>query len=353
MSRRTANSQFQSTLPAKGATLSRSSWHTHPTSFNPRSPRRERRPHAHIGGQFTEVSIHAPREGSDFASAILMMRMWRFQSTLPAKGATFYLSSFFPLELVSIHAPREGSDGKALDYLRPLKSFNPRSPRRERPNYITATIVCQMFQSTLPAKGATGGGCPNQLELLVSIHAPREGSDTETWQPGPNAMGFNPRSPRRERRAVHVVCVSRLPVSIHAPREGSDDTLPIRSRRKASFNPRSPRRERPGVAMTATAAELFQSTLPAKGATSSLDGLFLHRLVSIHAPREGSDVAPLAYRCARACFNPRSPRRERPYDRPALPHTACFNPRSPRRERPQHLVRRVKFPPDIGHVYYQ
>ncbi len=37
-------------------------------------------------------------------------------------------------------------------------------------------------------------------------------------------------------------------------------------------------------------ADLFQSTLPMKGATGGRSALFLLRRVSIHAPNEGSDV---------------------------------------------------------------
>ncbi len=35
--------------------------------------------------------------------------------------------------------------------------------------------------------------------------------------------------------------------------------------------------------------EMFQSTLPMKGATDRLDESIWHRIVSIHAPNEGSD----------------------------------------------------------------
>ena len=82
-----------------------------------------------------EISIHAPREGSDEARG-LFRRMFE----------------------ISIHAPREGSDrGTVWRYLTKLKDFNPRSPRGERP-YVTSFLPGQKaFQSTLPARGATGG----------------------------------------------------------------------------------------------------------------------------------------------------------------------------------------------------
>ena len=78
-------------------------------------------------------------------------------------------------------------------------------------------------------------------------------------------------------------------ISIHAPREGSDLS---------------------SISMMVLSA-IFLSTLPARGATS-LCGIFtLRNHISIHAPREGSDLRP-----CRACsdwydFYPRSPRGER------------------------------------------
>ena len=51
------------------------------------------------------------------------------------------------------------------------------------------------FQSTLPVRGATG--LPNQLlaRSIISIHAPREGSDGQVDPTAPPEVHFNPRSP--------------------------------------------------------------------------------------------------------------------------------------------------------------
>ena len=55
------------------------------------------------------------------------------------------------------------------------------------------------------------------------------------------------------------------------------------------------------------AAELFQSTLPVRGATPN-EPLTLEQLrISIHAPREGSDLPADTAMCATGDFNPRSP----------------------------------------------
>ena len=62
-------------------------------------------------------------------------------------------------------------------------------------------------------------------------------------------------------------------ISIHAPREGSDSFLNT----SANFS------------------ITFQSTLPAKGATNILHAIQFFSVISIHAPREGSDSTVKAY----------------------------------------------------------
>ena len=75
------------------------------------------------------ISIHAPREGSDFTTPLANAESIAFQSTLPVRGATYHRPQLGDVGGISIHAPREGSDlraafvaGAAWDY------FNPRSP---------------------------------------------------------------------------------------------------------------------------------------------------------------------------------------------------------------------------------
>ena len=56
---------------------------------------------------------------------------------------------------------------------------------------------------------------------------------------------FNPRSPRGERPDSIDYRLADRAISIHAPREGSDSTLSQDVRGGRYFNPRSPRGERP------------------------------------------------------------------------------------------------------------
>ena len=57
---------------------------------------------------------------------------------------------------------------------------------------------------------------------MISIHAPREGSDPSILYAWVSLTDFNPRSPRGERQLICRVAHPGLAISIHAPREGSD-----------------------------------------------------------------------------------------------------------------------------------
>ena len=56
--------------------------------------------------------------------------------------------------------------------------FNPRSPRGERHPQSLDVWHLSQFQSTLPARGATLRQAFQIQKLYISIHAPREGSDS-------------------------------------------------------------------------------------------------------------------------------------------------------------------------------
>ena len=79
---------------------------------------------------------------------------------------------------ISIHAPREGGDTGKLNIRRSRRRyFNPRPPRGGRQSSRTALMGIFQFQSTPPARGATGQKSSENRQLQISIHAPREGGD--------------------------------------------------------------------------------------------------------------------------------------------------------------------------------
>ena len=149
-------------------------------------------------------------------------RSWRFQSTLPARGATHLLQ---PIGLL-------------------YRNFNPRSPHGERRRRTAFYPRSRHFNPRSP-------------------HGERQGKRSFSVQ----AEYFNPRSPhgeRRRRTRPEGFCPR---ISIHAPRTGSDAAARRRRQSRAYFNPRSPHGERPRHGSRADSPAAFQSTLPARGAT--------------------------------------------------------------------------------------
>ena len=147
-------------------------------------------------------------------------------------------------------------------------NFNPRSPCGERRVYLCAYLV----------------------KTLISIHAPRVGSDVALWRDlfvlvgfqstlpvwGATCSGFalwslrpyfNPRSPCGERRQPHKRYDFQLVFQSTLPVWGATIVRPCSSSPTSYFNPRSPCGERPAATSTSTAATIFQSTLPVWGAT--------------------------------------------------------------------------------------
>ena len=101
---------------------------------------------------------------------------------------------------ISIHAPRRGSDC----------------------NVIRLFCAFRLFQSTLPAGGATRPHPRSGCGLRISIHAPRRGSDREIYAQGTAADDISIHAPRRGSDS-NICPILRINViSIHAPRRGSD-----------------------------------------------------------------------------------------------------------------------------------
>ena len=194
---------------------------------------------------------------------------------------------------ISIHAPRTGSDKNSYDF---IYNFN-------------------LFQSTLPARGATTISIVPSLFDLISIHAPRTGSDIQAHRiaalvaaisihaPRTGSdmrrilmrtlffWNFNPRSPHGERRPCAVQVRVAVFISIHAPRTGSDPFPAERTRFQINFNPRSPHGERRSPNRNRHSSIPFQSTLPARGATLTVAIPSGHFLFQSTLPARGATLS--------------------------------------------------------------
>ena len=125
------------------------------TDFNPRSPCGERR-----------------------ASARPRSRLSEFQSTLPVRGATISLPVVDCDREISIHAPRAGSDFFVLRRVAICILISIHAPRAGSDPWLGGELMTDFqFQSTLPVRGATGVEAGGGKPQAISIHAPRAGSD--------------------------------------------------------------------------------------------------------------------------------------------------------------------------------
>ena len=189
--------------------------------------------------------------------------------------------------------------------------FNPRSPYGERPlmgrlfhwpNIFQSTLPLRgatrdrprlpavpRFQSTLPLRGATRAGrlpdmgygdfnprspygerpdghnWPN-LALIFQSTLPLRGATTHLTTPA-GTPNFNPRSPYGERPSRRLSGGGIFFISIHAPLTGSDLLQISNISRYKHFNPRSPYGERLFLRYWSSSHLEFQSTLPLRGAT--------------------------------------------------------------------------------------
>ena len=228
------------------------------------------------------ISIHAPREGSDAMKNGRIILAEIISIHAPREGSDQdVLQAGWLLHGISIHAPREGSDGvEGTVGHNFLFDFYPRSPRGERPWYAASAAV----------------------QGNISIHAPREGSDLLM------VMGRNPSS-----RFLSTLPARGATVDADLLKHGGRNFYPRSPRGERHldrrnrclcihFYPRSPRGERPARVRRTARPALFLSTLPARGATEPCALVFVRFHISIHAPREGSDLDVMGHSCPLCIF---------------------------------------------------
>ena len=188
--------------------------------------------------------------------------------------------------------------------------FNPRSPCGERLRWPKLARNNIRFQSTLPVWGATGRHMQKSDRMPISIHAPRVGSDLFREEVTARTRSFQSTLPvwGATNRGQHSLKTDKF-----------QSTLPVwgATTRQATTMP----------------AYLFQSTLPVWGATfrQAIRRVFI--LISIHAPRVGSDQHNNCQGTLLCYFNPRSPCGERLITTNNSAGWFNFNPRSPCGER--------------------
>ena len=100
-----------------------------------------------------------------------------FQSTLPARGATFRVDGFVGVAEISIHAPRTGSDDGRRHPAVTL-GISIHAPRTRSDKMIQQQREWRAISIHAPRTGSDGqAGAADAAGHPISIHAPRTGSD--------------------------------------------------------------------------------------------------------------------------------------------------------------------------------
>ena len=262
-------------------------------------------------GRCGQISIHAPRTGSDFISFSSHLREGYFnprsphgerrrarlnprlsspfQSTLPARGATSLGQIGAQGGEISIHAPRTGSDehghktadGQPISIHAPRTGSDAHAPPSAPAGYP--------FQSTLPARGATAMCAMLQVPPLFQSTLPARGATWTCCRSSAAQTHFNPRSPHGERPIEGINWAGIGEFQSTLPARGA---TPLRTStgRALVFQSTLPARGATDRKAPSTSTRpLFQSTLPARGATEQREEANRRARISIHAPRTGSD----------------------------------------------------------------
>ena len=214
--------------------------------------------------------------------------------------------------VISTHAPRTGSDASAQCPAQPAKHFNPRSPHGERPHRNHAGACIRAISTHAPRTGSDAAEYPAARAAAISTHAPRTGSDKadkdgvqglNIFQPTLPARGatekltaeqeefnnFNPRSPHGERHRPTTTASAGIYFNPRSP-HGERRNYLRRGRRYRLISTHAPRTGSDNIGKIDIIREItFQPTLPARGATVCL-------AIRLQAGRH---------------FNPRSPHGER------------------------------------------
>ncbi len=193
------SSIFQSTLPGWGATRVSMWCRSCRTNFNPRSPDGERHFTACAASLRSRFQSTLPGWGAT-AIGFSNSSEYLFQSTLPGWGATIRgLQHFIPLE-ISIHAPRMGSDAAVgsvcpgflgISIHAPRMGSDGRTRRPHPRNQLISIHAPRMGSDNASIKDVTS-------EYNFNPRSP-DGERLSSFRRHGRTIYFNPRSPDGER----------------------------------------------------------------------------------------------------------------------------------------------------------
>ena len=192
---------FQSTLPHRERRAS-TSYMTYLDNFNPRSRTGSDLPKGNRAYR-DNISIHAPAQGA--TESILSVNF--VSEDFNPRSRTGSDAPSLPenvRRIISIHAPAQGA---TRCYFLPCRflQFQSTLPHRERLDFWHQSDEYDLFQSTLPAQGATSLKCKHNLIVFdFNPRSPRRERLVYAAVDNEWTIHFNPRSPHRERRCRDI-----------------------------------------------------------------------------------------------------------------------------------------------------
>ena len=104
-----------------------------------------------------------------------------FQSTLPVWGATLGLPDTVEIVDISIHAPRVGSDQVMIEAAAQTMGISIHAPRVGSDDGTIYALPQRFISIHAPRVGSDCVTTARRRSLTISIHAPRVGSDCFFW----------------------------------------------------------------------------------------------------------------------------------------------------------------------------
>ena len=150
---------------------------------------------------------------------------------------------------------------------------------------------------------------PNSGNAGISIHAPRTGSDGFACNLLRIACHISIHAPRTGSDAFGVIQIVGIAISIHAPRTGSDQLLSAAFYLSALFQSTLPARGATRNSPPDEGWKRFQSTLPARGATRYFSVRVRQKSFQSTLPARGATLLFRALRRAHIVFQSTLPAR--------------------------------------------
>ena len=175
--------------------------------------------------------------------------------------------------------------------LRHRRLFQSTLPARGATGVPKCMMYRYAFQSTLPARGATWTTLSISPRRRFQSTLPARGATLRRLAVASCPAKFQSPLPARGATRTEINHIGLTCISIHAPRTGSDLAGSGHDQFLTDFNPRSPHGERPAALRPHSLPPSISIHAPRTGSDklkwTALKGL----IISIHAPRTGSDTA--------------------------------------------------------------